>query len=71
LSETKKENKLLRARLHDFLDYFNPKGGVSDVPLGPFERAQEDLNSLKVGQCSDHPDGHMADAGCINCEKIK
>jgi hypothetical protein len=41
------ENEELCKRLRDFLDYFNPKGGVSDVPLGPFERAQEALNTFR------------------------
>ena len=27
----------------DFLSYFDPRGGISDVPLGPFERARETL----------------------------
>ena len=38
------ENARLRDGLRDFLDYFEPRGGVSDVPLGPFERAQELLS---------------------------
>ena len=38
---------LLVERLEDFLSYFNPKGGVSEVPLGPFERAREVLNISK------------------------
>jgi len=25
--------------LGDFFDYYSPKGGVSEVPVGPFERA--------------------------------
>ena len=28
------------------MDYFEPRGGVSDVPLGPFERIQEALAAL-------------------------
>lgn len=30
--------------IDDFLSYFDPRGGVSDVPLGPFERAKEMLS---------------------------
>jgi len=33
----------LRMLIDDFMSYFDPKGGVSDVPLGPFERAKEAL----------------------------
>jgi len=40
------DNKRLMERIQDFLDYFDPKGGVSDVPLGPFERAKELLQAL-------------------------
>ena len=40
------ENKRLRECIDDFLDYFNPKGGISDVPLGPFERTKETLDDL-------------------------
>ena len=32
--------------LTGFLDYFDPHGGVSDVPLGPFERARTALALL-------------------------
>jgi hypothetical protein len=29
--------------LRGFLDYYDPHGGVSAVPLGPFQRAREAL----------------------------
>ena len=32
--------------LEDFLAYFDPKGGISSVPLGPFERANEVLEKI-------------------------
>lgn len=35
------------ASLNDFMDYCDPKGGVSDVPLGPFERAL-DVTGVKA-----------------------
>ena len=35
--------KELETRLQDFMAYFDPKGGISDVPLGPFERAKQAL----------------------------
>jgi len=40
------ENKRYKKALEDFLDYFDPKGGISDVPLGPFERAKELLKEV-------------------------
>ena len=38
------EDKVARLQqtVKDFMSYFDPQGGVSDVPLGPFERAKED-----------------------------
>jgi len=45
-------------RLKDFLDYFEPRGGISDVPLGPFERAQVALG-IKENQMS--PDQTLND----------
>ena len=44
------------ARLRDFMDYYEPKGGVSDVPLGPFERAIEVLGGCS--RCGGAPLNH-------------
>lgn len=65
-----------RARLRDFMDYFAPRGGISDVPLGPFERARECLDDLHMqapcpecvarhAECRDH---EFADTKhCVKC----
>jgi hypothetical protein len=37
------EREEMVERLEDFMDYFDPRGGVSDVPRGPFDRAREFL----------------------------
>ena len=31
----------LETIVQDFMSYFDPRGGISQVPLGPFERAKE------------------------------
>ncbi len=36
----------LKASLRDFIGYLDPCGGVSQVPLGPFERAKELLATI-------------------------
>lgn len=38
--------KKLKEAVEDFMSYFDPQGGVSQVPLGPFERAKEALSLL-------------------------
>jgi len=37
------EKEKLETTVKDFLAYFDPEGGISEVPLGPFERASEVL----------------------------
>jgi len=59
-------------RLADFIDYFAPRGGVSDVPLGPFERAIEDFPGLVCGQKAAPPPqpnflGWSIHATCTKC----
>ena len=46
MSALKTEKDKLRKIVDDFISYFDPRGGISDVPLGPFERAQEMLKEL-------------------------
>ncbi len=48
--------EVLEARLRDFMDYYEPRGGVSDVPLGPFERAIEVLGGCS--RCGGAPLNH-------------
>jgi len=55
-----------RKRLLDFLDYFDPKGGISDVPLGPFERAQEAL-VLSMGSQLKTPSQREYNDVCPDC----
>ena len=46
LEAVKVENKDLKIALQDFMAYYAPRGGISDVPLGPFERGREVLNVI-------------------------
>ncbi len=39
------ERDKLRGVVNSFMAYFAPEGGVSQVPLGPFERALAVLNA--------------------------
>ena len=45
--ENKEAIELLEKTIDDFMSYFEPRGGISEVPLGPFERAKETLALLK------------------------
>lgn len=47
LFTAKANESKLRYAVQDFMDYFRPRGGVSDVPLGPFERAQKVIEEIK------------------------
>lgn len=49
------------ARLNDFMDYFDSKGGISYVPRGPFERASEDVTGVRSIPGTDAPDCLDAD----------
>jgi len=48
----KQMEALLENTIMDFMSYYDPKGGVSQVPLGPFERANQALALLKSEQCT-------------------
>lgn len=40
-SDDRAKIKQLQITVDDFMSYFDPRGGVSDVPRGPFDRARE------------------------------
>lgn len=52
VTDLDRRNRQLRRALGDFADYFEPRGGVSDVPSGPFHRAAETLGVHSVGTVS-------------------
>ena len=39
--ELEAKNEVLQDRVDDFMSYFDPRGGISQVPLGPFDRTRE------------------------------
>ena len=46
--ENKVAIEMLEKTIDDFMSYFEPRGGISEVPLGPFERAKKTLALLEA-----------------------
>lgn len=50
IAELRAERDALAGVLRGFLSYFDPEGGISEVPLGPFDAAREALAMIDEAQ---------------------